>query len=116
MCVSTSQSEREEFETEYKQKYDRERILLTEENKKLASELDKVRYLFIYIYTHNETKFTMKTHTNLTQVRFLFLFCSFSIVVALFMCFSVLPSQLFSVMFISLNTHTCRKTQVPNPR
>uniref|UniRef100_A0A665WAJ4 Serine/threonine-protein kinase MRCK alpha n=1 Tax=Echeneis naucrates TaxID=173247 RepID=A0A665WAJ4_ECHNA len=37
-----SQSEREEFETEYKQKYERERVLLIDENKKLSSELDKV--------------------------------------------------------------------------
>lgn len=37
-----SRSEREEFETEYKQKYERERVLLSEENKKLSSELDKV--------------------------------------------------------------------------
>uniref|UniRef100_A0A669EKN4 Serine/threonine-protein kinase MRCK alpha n=1 Tax=Oreochromis niloticus TaxID=8128 RepID=A0A669EKN4_ORENI len=37
-----SRSEREEFETEYKQKYERERVLLTEENKKLSSELDKM--------------------------------------------------------------------------
>ncbi|CAB1343156.1 unnamed protein product, partial [Coregonus sp. 'balchen'] len=37
-----SQSEREEFETEYKQKYERERVILTEENKKLSSELDKL--------------------------------------------------------------------------
>jgi len=36
------QSEREEFEVEYKQKYERERVLLSEENKKLSSELDKV--------------------------------------------------------------------------
>ncbi|XP_069036107.1 serine/threonine-protein kinase MRCK alpha isoform X2 [Lepisosteus oculatus] len=41
-----SQSEREEFETEYKQKYERERILLTEENKKLSSELDKLTAMF----------------------------------------------------------------------
>ncbi|XP_031437374.1 serine/threonine-protein kinase MRCK alpha isoform X2 [Clupea harengus] len=41
-----SQSEREEFETEYKQKHERERTLLTEENKKLSSELDKVTGLF----------------------------------------------------------------------
>uniref|UniRef100_A0A673CWT5 Serine/threonine-protein kinase MRCK alpha n=1 Tax=Sphaeramia orbicularis TaxID=375764 RepID=A0A673CWT5_9TELE len=41
-----SQSEREEFETEYKQKYERERILLTEENKKLSSELDKLTSMF----------------------------------------------------------------------
>lgn len=42
-----SQNEREEFETENKQKYERERVLLTEENKKLSNELDKVQYLFI---------------------------------------------------------------------
>lgn len=47
----SSRSEREEFETEYKQKYERERVLLTEENKKLSSELDKVPYLFICLYT-----------------------------------------------------------------
>lgn len=44
-----SQSEREEFEAEYKEKYERERVLLTEENKKLSSELDKVK-LFAQIY------------------------------------------------------------------
>lgn len=38
-----SQCEREEFETDYKQKSERERVLLTEENKKLSSELDQVR-------------------------------------------------------------------------
>ncbi|XP_035388480.1 serine/threonine-protein kinase MRCK alpha isoform X5 [Electrophorus electricus] len=37
-----SQSEREEFETDYKQKYERERVLLTEQNKKLSSELDNL--------------------------------------------------------------------------
>ncbi|XP_026790273.3 serine/threonine-protein kinase MRCK alpha isoform X5 [Pangasianodon hypophthalmus] len=37
-----SQSEREEFETDYKQKYERERVLLMEENKKLSSELDNL--------------------------------------------------------------------------
>uniref|UniRef100_A0A672P0J3 non-specific serine/threonine protein kinase n=1 Tax=Sinocyclocheilus grahami TaxID=75366 RepID=A0A672P0J3_SINGR len=37
-----SQSEREEFETDYKQKYERERVLQSEENKKLSSELDKM--------------------------------------------------------------------------
>ncbi|KAF1674742.1 MRCKA kinase, partial [Pygoscelis papua] len=37
-----NQSEREEFETEFRQKYEREKILLTEENKKLSNELDKV--------------------------------------------------------------------------
>uniref|UniRef100_A0A8C3B5F0 Serine/threonine-protein kinase MRCK alpha n=1 Tax=Cyclopterus lumpus TaxID=8103 RepID=A0A8C3B5F0_CYCLU len=41
-----SQAEREEFETEYKQKYERERVLLTEENKKLSSELDKLTSMF----------------------------------------------------------------------
>ncbi|MCJ8736793.1 hypothetical protein PDJAM_G00016520 [Pangasius djambal] len=37
-----SQSEREEFETDYKQKYERERVLLMEENKKLSGELDNL--------------------------------------------------------------------------
>ncbi|XP_066525084.1 serine/threonine-protein kinase MRCK alpha isoform X1 [Hoplias malabaricus] len=37
-----SQTEREEFEIDYKQKYERERVLLTEENKKLSSELDSL--------------------------------------------------------------------------
>uniref|UniRef100_A0AAR2J372 Serine/threonine-protein kinase MRCK alpha n=1 Tax=Pygocentrus nattereri TaxID=42514 RepID=A0AAR2J372_PYGNA len=37
-----SQTEREEFETDYKQKYERERVLLTEDNKKLSSELDNL--------------------------------------------------------------------------
>ncbi|KAK6489638.1 serine/threonine-protein kinase MRCK alpha-like [Huso huso] len=41
-----SQSEREEFEAEFKQKYERERILLTEENKKLSSEVDKLTAMF----------------------------------------------------------------------
>ncbi|XP_062415727.1 serine/threonine-protein kinase MRCK alpha isoform X5 [Pungitius pungitius] len=41
-----SHSEREEFETEYKQKYERERVLLTEENKKLSTELDKLTSMF----------------------------------------------------------------------
>uniref|UniRef100_A0A673MH55 non-specific serine/threonine protein kinase n=1 Tax=Sinocyclocheilus rhinocerous TaxID=307959 RepID=A0A673MH55_9TELE len=41
-----SQSEREEFETDYKQKYERERVLLSEENKKLSSELDKMMSSF----------------------------------------------------------------------
>nr|XP_016846183.1 PREDICTED: serine/threonine-protein kinase MRCK alpha isoform X5 [Anolis carolinensis] len=41
-----SQSEREEFETEFKQKYEREKILLTEENKKLSSELDKLTAMY----------------------------------------------------------------------
>ncbi|XP_066532576.1 serine/threonine-protein kinase MRCK alpha isoform X1 [Hoplias malabaricus] len=37
-----SQNEREEFEAECKQKYERERVLLTEDNKKLTSELEKL--------------------------------------------------------------------------
>uniref|UniRef100_G3NLJ6 Serine/threonine-protein kinase MRCK alpha n=1 Tax=Gasterosteus aculeatus aculeatus TaxID=481459 RepID=G3NLJ6_GASAC len=41
-----SHSEREEFETESKQKHERERVLLTEENKKLSSELDKLTSMF----------------------------------------------------------------------
>lgn len=45
----SSQSEREEFEAEYKEKYERDRVLLTEENKKLSSELDKVK-IFAQIY------------------------------------------------------------------
>lgn len=42
MLNRISQSEREEFENEFKQQYEREKVLLTEENKKLTSELDKV--------------------------------------------------------------------------
>ncbi|XP_060790420.1 serine/threonine-protein kinase MRCK alpha isoform X4 [Neoarius graeffei] len=41
-----SQNEREEFETDYKQKYERERVLLMEENKKLSSELDNLMILY----------------------------------------------------------------------
>uniref|UniRef100_A0A3Q3GEA6 Serine/threonine-protein kinase MRCK alpha n=1 Tax=Labrus bergylta TaxID=56723 RepID=A0A3Q3GEA6_9LABR len=41
-----SQSEREEFESEYKEKYERERVLLIEENKKMSSELDKLTSMF----------------------------------------------------------------------
>ncbi|KAG7461121.1 hypothetical protein MATL_G00206600 [Megalops atlanticus] len=48
-----SQSEREEFETEYKQKYERERVLLTEENKKLSSELDKLTAMFEKLSSSN---------------------------------------------------------------
>lgn len=57
VCVCffpSSQSEREEFETEYKQEYERERVLLTEENKKLSSDLDKVTHLHLFI--HKVTK------------------------------------------------------------
>ncbi|XP_069371289.1 serine/threonine-protein kinase MRCK alpha isoform X1 [Paralichthys olivaceus] len=50
---SMSQSEREEFETEYKQKYERERILLSEENKKLSSELDKLTSMFEKVSSSN---------------------------------------------------------------
>lgn len=63
VCVclfSGSQSEREEFETEYKEKYERERVLLTEENKKLSSELDKVKYLFLKT-THTSSKQVSKS-------------------------------------------------------
>uniref|UniRef100_A0A667XYE4 Serine/threonine-protein kinase MRCK alpha n=1 Tax=Myripristis murdjan TaxID=586833 RepID=A0A667XYE4_9TELE len=48
-----SQSEREEFETEYKQKYERERLLLTEDNKKLSSELDKLTNMFEKVSSTN---------------------------------------------------------------
>ncbi|XP_027726664.1 serine/threonine-protein kinase MRCK alpha isoform X1 [Vombatus ursinus] len=41
-----SQNEREEFESEFKQKYEREKTLLTEENKKLSNELDKLTAMF----------------------------------------------------------------------
>ncbi|KAI5618978.1 serine/threonine-protein kinase MRCK alpha [Silurus asotus] len=37
-----SQNEQKEFETDYKQKYERERVLLMDENKKLSSELDSL--------------------------------------------------------------------------
>ncbi|XP_056260881.1 serine/threonine-protein kinase MRCK alpha isoform X1 [Seriola aureovittata] len=50
---SMSQSEREEFETEYKQKYERERVLLIEENKKLSSELDKLTSMFEKVSSSN---------------------------------------------------------------
>ncbi|XP_059354445.1 serine/threonine-protein kinase MRCK alpha-like isoform X1 [Carassius carassius] len=41
-----SQTEREEFEMEYKQKYERERAHLTDENKKLASEVEKLSSMY----------------------------------------------------------------------
>lgn len=50
-----SQSEREEFEADFKEKYERERTHLTEENKKLSSELDKVKYLFRYAQNNENT-------------------------------------------------------------
>ncbi|XP_031758439.1 serine/threonine-protein kinase MRCK alpha isoform X4 [Xenopus tropicalis] len=48
-----SQSEREEFEAEMKQKFDRERLLLMEENKKLSSELDKLSAMFEKLSVNN---------------------------------------------------------------
>ncbi|XP_039384789.1 serine/threonine-protein kinase MRCK alpha isoform X4 [Mauremys reevesii] len=48
-----SQSEREEFETEFKQKYEREKTLLTEENKKLSNELDKLTTMFERLSMNN---------------------------------------------------------------
>ncbi|NXR50013.1 MRCKA kinase, partial [Hippolais icterina] len=48
-----NQSEREEFETEFKQKYEREKILLTEENKKLTNELDKLTNMFERLSMNN---------------------------------------------------------------
>lgn len=45
-----SQSEREEFETDYKQKYERERVLLMDENKKMSSELDNVSILLVSVF------------------------------------------------------------------
>ncbi|XP_039537681.1 serine/threonine-protein kinase MRCK alpha-like isoform X2 [Pimephales promelas] len=48
------QSEREEFEAEYKQKYGRERVLLSEENKKLSSELDKTMSSFEKLSSSNK--------------------------------------------------------------
>uniref|UniRef100_A0A3Q4BKD3 Serine/threonine-protein kinase MRCK alpha n=1 Tax=Mola mola TaxID=94237 RepID=A0A3Q4BKD3_MOLML len=49
-----SQSEREECEVEYKEKYERERVLLTEENKKLSSELDKLTGKFEKVSSSNK--------------------------------------------------------------
>ncbi|XP_011895882.1 PREDICTED: serine/threonine-protein kinase MRCK alpha isoform X18 [Cercocebus atys] len=49
-----SQSEREEFESEFKQQYEREKVLLTEENKKLTSELDKLTTLYENLSIHNQ--------------------------------------------------------------
>ncbi|NXX79822.1 MRCKA kinase, partial [Urocolius indicus] len=48
-----NQSEREEFETEFKQKYEREKTLLTEENKKLSNELDKLTTMFERLSMNN---------------------------------------------------------------
>ncbi|XP_072588876.1 serine/threonine-protein kinase MRCK alpha isoform X34 [Vulpes vulpes] len=49
-----SQSEREEFENEFKQQYEREKVLLTEENKKLTSELDKLTTLYENVSMRNQ--------------------------------------------------------------
>ncbi|XP_068841996.1 serine/threonine-protein kinase MRCK alpha isoform X6 [Capricornis sumatraensis] len=49
-----SQSEREEFENEFKQQYEREKVLLTEENKKLTSELDKLTALCENLSARNQ--------------------------------------------------------------
>ncbi|XP_032245189.1 serine/threonine-protein kinase MRCK alpha isoform X14 [Phoca vitulina] len=49
-----SQSEREEFENEFKQQYEREKVLLTEENKKLTSELDKLTTLYENLSMRNQ--------------------------------------------------------------
>lgn len=48
-----SQSEREEFEVEFRQKYEREKGLLAEENKKLSNELDKITTMFEKMNTNN---------------------------------------------------------------
>ncbi|XP_077408134.1 serine/threonine-protein kinase MRCK alpha isoform X4 [Vanacampus margaritifer] len=48
-----SQNEREEFENDYKQKGERERVLLTEENKKLSDELDKLTSMFEKVNVSN---------------------------------------------------------------
>uniref|UniRef100_A0A2K6GRV3 CDC42 binding protein kinase alpha n=1 Tax=Propithecus coquereli TaxID=379532 RepID=A0A2K6GRV3_PROCO len=48
------QSEREEFENEFKQQYEREKVLLTEENKKLTSELDKLTTLYENLSIRNQ--------------------------------------------------------------
>ncbi|XP_077367350.1 serine/threonine-protein kinase MRCK alpha isoform X9 [Festucalex cinctus] len=49
-----SQNEREEFENDYKQKCERERVLLTEENKKLSDELDKLTSMFEKVSVSNQ--------------------------------------------------------------
>ncbi|KAM5238081.1 serine/threonine-protein kinase MRCK alpha isoform 11-T11 [Ctenodactylus gundi] len=49
-----SQTEREEFENEFKQQYEREKVLLTEENKKLTSELDKLTALSENLSVRNQ--------------------------------------------------------------
>uniref|UniRef100_A0A2K6CDR5 CDC42 binding protein kinase alpha n=1 Tax=Macaca nemestrina TaxID=9545 RepID=A0A2K6CDR5_MACNE len=49
-----STREKEEFESEFKQQYEREKVLLTEENKKLTSELDKLTTLYENLSIHNQ--------------------------------------------------------------
>ncbi|XP_067884040.1 serine/threonine-protein kinase MRCK alpha-like isoform X4 [Heterodontus francisci] len=49
-----SQNEREEFEGEFKQKYERERIMLSEDNKKLSNELDKLTIMFEKLSASNK--------------------------------------------------------------
>ncbi|XP_072912227.1 serine/threonine-protein kinase MRCK alpha-like isoform X9 [Hemitrygon akajei] len=49
-----SQNEREEFEGEFKQKYERERIMLIEDNKKLSNELDKLTGKFEKLTASNK--------------------------------------------------------------
>ncbi|XP_069743939.1 serine/threonine-protein kinase MRCK alpha-like isoform X3 [Narcine bancroftii] len=49
-----SQNEREEFEGEFKLKYERERIMLSEDNKKLSNELDKLTGMFEKLTASNK--------------------------------------------------------------
>ncbi|XP_067312086.1 serine/threonine-protein kinase MRCK alpha isoform X7 [Pseudorasbora parva] len=49
-----SQSEQEKLEAEYKEEYERERVLLSEENKKLSSELDKMMSSFEKLSSRNK--------------------------------------------------------------
>ncbi|XP_078069650.1 serine/threonine-protein kinase MRCK alpha-like [Mustelus asterias] len=49
-----SQNEREEFEGEFKQKYERERIMLSEDNRKLSNELDKLTTMFEKLSASNK--------------------------------------------------------------
>ncbi|XP_078255050.1 serine/threonine-protein kinase MRCK alpha-like isoform X1 [Rhinoraja longicauda] len=49
-----SQNEREEFEGEFKQKYERERIMLSEDNKKLSNEVDKLTGMFEKLSASNK--------------------------------------------------------------
>lgn len=61
-----SQHEREEFETDYKQKYERERVLMMEENKKISSELDNVSILLMSVCPIvTAILFVPQTHTDL---------------------------------------------------